>query len=789
VREIAIFMASPGDLGDERSIIRTIEDFVNQSFAAAGVRVRVIGWELTQPGFGRPQSRINPMVHECDVFIGLLNRRWGSETGEFSSGFEEEFEIALSRRRAGNSPAIAMYFAQIPSDLIADPGAQLSRVLAFKERIQRERIALYQEFRNVDHLATCVFSFLTDFVLQEALNTQQIENPQPTGNAAEIGLERLTGPLGKRNQETSIPHAKAQLLETFKGFQNVISEGTMSDSADIDRLALAARSFERQQEPLGTHLVNRLYKRRSQLALSKPEVTLWLRTLLFDIGSTNRMSERTAPGWALLREFGATTTLESHLIFYLNDERPAVIRGAIRLLTRYRIRPNMLWPVTYARLPDASDLSIGKPDEKDEYRLAVQAWSQIFGILPGTDSALNYLVSSFVVGDEKLIYSIATHDKVGAATKDALLAFLATRSGDFSGLSILIPSPVSHDIDNGSLLSLILENIERTTDEDTRIIADSPHPFIRRAAMLRLISTATFDDQILKSALRVDDEDIQRALCTLATKSHAAGEAMLSIVSKESVEYLYGTEARLLAALRTPEELRAMHSTSWYRYEAWHALAITAGFDLVDEAREILDSDGRLIREGLAPQLADHPDVLSFLVGQYRGIACLIISSSDSKSVEDTARLAKEVERKNLASAEQALLALAKNVTAETLPVADKILGSMEASGVREILPKLLSSNLAPVLVSRWRESKITQLRDAANCWFYGQSERTESELKEALYSADTTIRITALDNIISKVATSELENLLVDYPQKQSTYWYNIVAALDEHLYAHPSQ
>ena len=58
--------------------------------------IDLLGWEDTLPGYGRPQALINRDVEQCNLFIGLLWRTWGTPPAldsTFSSGFEEEFRL------------------------------------------------------------------------------------------------------------------------------------------------------------------------------------------------------------------------------------------------------------------------------------------------------------------------------------------------------------------------------------------------------------------------------------------------------------------------------------------------------------------------------------------------------------------------------------------------------------------------------------------------------------------------------------------------------------------------
>jgi hypothetical protein len=99
---LTVFIGSPGDLADERTEAREVVDRVNHHVARnLGVHVELRGWEDTLPGFSRPQAKINEDIQASNLFIGLLWRRWGTPTGEYSSGFEEEFEVAKELYKNG----------------------------------------------------------------------------------------------------------------------------------------------------------------------------------------------------------------------------------------------------------------------------------------------------------------------------------------------------------------------------------------------------------------------------------------------------------------------------------------------------------------------------------------------------------------------------------------------------------------------------------------------------------------------------------------------------------------
>ncbi len=75
---LTVFIASPGDLAVERKRAFQVVAEVNDTIKNIDWSIDLLGWEDTLPGFGRPQALINREVERCDLFIGLLWRRWGT---------------------------------------------------------------------------------------------------------------------------------------------------------------------------------------------------------------------------------------------------------------------------------------------------------------------------------------------------------------------------------------------------------------------------------------------------------------------------------------------------------------------------------------------------------------------------------------------------------------------------------------------------------------------------------------------------------------------------------------
>ena len=145
-----VFIASPGDLFEERAVFSEIVSEVNRIKAnSLGIHLEPLGWEDTLPGKGRPQKLINEDIKRSDLIVMLLWKRWGTSTGKYTSGFEEEYELANSLNEKNDGrPEMCLYFRSIPDPMLADPGEQLRKVLDFRSKIEKEKKFLYKAYED-----------------------------------------------------------------------------------------------------------------------------------------------------------------------------------------------------------------------------------------------------------------------------------------------------------------------------------------------------------------------------------------------------------------------------------------------------------------------------------------------------------------------------------------------------------------------------------------------------------------------------------------------------------------
>jgi Predicted NTPase (NACHT family) len=150
IKHYHIFLASPGDVNDERQIVRQFFERYNRTIAQVwSVRFEVVDWEnYASIGVGRPQELITKQTLErfkdsLILVIGIMAQRFGSPTGEAESGTEEEYRWALAQQREHGFPEIKWFFKRIerfvaPPDpeAIAEAAAQWQKVRDFREELK-----------------------------------------------------------------------------------------------------------------------------------------------------------------------------------------------------------------------------------------------------------------------------------------------------------------------------------------------------------------------------------------------------------------------------------------------------------------------------------------------------------------------------------------------------------------------------------------------------------------------------------------------------------------------------
>lgn len=274
---IRIFVASPSGLDEERTAIwETIENINQRNSSHWLLQFKAIGWEDTVGGNRRAQDIINRDLETCDYFIGLMADRWGSSpypSGDakckYTSGFEEEYELAQKMYQSGKMADIFLFFKKIPEDRMHDAGPSLQKVLEFRKQIHDNRQPLYTEFEELEGFKNEIYNTLSKIGWERTTpkSAGAISAPSDqNGEIFESECVALTEP-----KKFFLPKSTRNFLNTI---QNKSGETDTLTNVEVARLRLVSASTHRAGNDdayIGVHDANLLYFFRSDLELSDAE--------------------------------------------------------------------------------------------------------------------------------------------------------------------------------------------------------------------------------------------------------------------------------------------------------------------------------------------------------------------------------------------------------------------------------------------------------------------------------------------------------------------------------------
>jgi hypothetical protein len=210
---IPVMIASPGDVSEERRIVReVIHEWNDINAATSRIILAPVGWEThSSPELGeRPQELINSKVlKQCDLLVGVFWTRLGTPTREARSGTVEEIERHVSEGK----PAM-LYFSSRPVAPESVDRDQYEAVKNFRESCrQRGLIESFddpQQFRAMfsKHLQITVYQ--NEFLVGLAAN----------GGGAPLSIELEEAPKLDNIQVTA--DQAALLSAAVKGKGNII---------------------------------------------------------------------------------------------------------------------------------------------------------------------------------------------------------------------------------------------------------------------------------------------------------------------------------------------------------------------------------------------------------------------------------------------------------------------------------------------------------------------------------------------------------------------------------------
>lgn len=273
-RFIKVFLASPGDLAEERKAAKEIVDDVNSQLAPAlGYQVELVGWENTLPGIGRPQAIINRDLDGCDFFIGMLWKRWGTPPGAepYTSGFEEEFNRSMARNATEGRPGISLLLKDLDAASLADPGDHLKKVIAFKEQVFAEKKLLCGTFADLRDFENKFRKCIQGYVI--TLSDMDKSSASEKDQAPLVEMQ--TTPAPEPGPTTPLSVEGAIFLRNFLTTAEKASDEhplIADEVARVRLLSIIAAVHGNDQQSLGPHDANLLFKARTKFRFGRREL-------------------------------------------------------------------------------------------------------------------------------------------------------------------------------------------------------------------------------------------------------------------------------------------------------------------------------------------------------------------------------------------------------------------------------------------------------------------------------------------------------------------------------------
>jgi tetratricopeptide (TPR) repeat protein len=147
---LRVFVASAGDLKDERAAVRAcIDEHRRRRKGQTAVTYEVVAWNQVRGTVRRPQEAINELISECHFMIVLFKRSWGSEPGSpwgYTSGTEEELFTGLLELGQHDQPMRDVWVA-----FVEDP-APSERIDALRQQMIDRHLMMFESISDVRDL-------------------------------------------------------------------------------------------------------------------------------------------------------------------------------------------------------------------------------------------------------------------------------------------------------------------------------------------------------------------------------------------------------------------------------------------------------------------------------------------------------------------------------------------------------------------------------------------------------------------------------------------------------------
>ena len=575
-KHVRVFLASPGDLAEERRLAKSAVDEFNNLFSESfGYQVDLVGWEDTVSVFGRPQAIINSDLAKCELFVGVIWKKWGTPPdveGPYSSGFEEEFRTSLARRNDSGSPEMSLFFKDISEELLRDPGEQLRKVIAFKQELIDGKYLLFETFSESRAFERKFFRCIAQYV-------KRIADEENAVASAEVQASKGASSDSASKKYTDEPLLSKGTAIFAKNFLELCEEGNVTkiSGPDIARFRLFATLVKKENndvQHLGVHDANILYSHDGHV-LDEME-----RFGLLVTGLANLSNENT-PVWQWIASF---ENYEEVLIHLSCSEEAVVQSGAL----------------TAMRLLECKIYSRNRPD-------IIKFWLNDRRSSGAKTAAIKYLSVCGSKNDMEILRAEFGLNNIqtayAAAEAIVRISLQDGRNDAISTLYSLRPTSVSKDL----VETLFSIDPETLSDELIIVGVEQPSEEVRFAAIEIGFSRKLFGIKQSEELLKDDSPRIRfLAIVYLLENGRAFSEDEISEIFKKpgqasgllsggSHDYLNGAKKILLAKCQDDELEQKAKKEGAFGFGANITLIGRRFEDRGDELRKWIDDGFRNI--------------------------------------------------------------------------------------------------------------------------------------------------------------------------------------------------
>lgn len=528
-RVVKIFLASPGDLSEERKIAKAVVDEINEIHAEDyGYQVELVGWEDTVSVYGRPQATINRELERCELFLGLMWKRWGTQpntTGPYSSGFEEEFMLSVRRRSSDGRPEISLLFKVVDAELLRDPGDELKKVLAFRNKLIEEKTLLFEDFTDSQDLGKkirrCIYKFLQNLKHREIPGiSDQIQAPIViTGKTKLMDINTMSSETRRSSARVTFIHDLISKIEQD-------AEQVPLSAVEVARFRLVANTLCTQgndENSLGVHDANLLFAARESFPFDYNELTGLL------VSGLEHYQNENTPLWHWLMMIERVTPQVLLLYSLRNSIYSAEVNvGALRAM----------------RLT-AEPISFHTAGNRQIY---LNSWFADDAASALKIAALNYLGDFGIIADLPAIRTeLEKNDyKTSSSAADAFIRINLRESREKAILALydLQPASISKDVlsslfRNGAVLStgILLDGVGH----------QSPH--VRRIVVELLCERGALPHATAEQLINDDDGKVRYEAVKFLTNNGRvfAGDEVKDIINKQVDNHRMGGLPTLLS--------------------------------------------------------------------------------------------------------------------------------------------------------------------------------------------------------------------------------------------------